>query len=454
LGTFLEEYKSKLVTAEQAAKLVKSGDLIDYGVFATKPVDFDAALAGRAGEVTDVAVRGTATVLPVPKIIQADPMQKSFQYYSWYYTAIDRAISQHELVNFIPNNFNEGYILLSRPEYNALWPNVWVAQTTSMDAHGNFNFGLGNAHNRVLALSAPITIVEVNENMPRCLGGIGESIHISQVDYVIEGSNSPIFTTPPAGAPNPQEEAIARLVMEEIHDGCCIQLGIGALPNLLGTMIADSDLKDLGIQTEMFVEAYMKMYENGIVTNAKKAYDWDKATYTFCFGTQETYDFLNDNPQCASCTSFYTNNPTRIAMHDNIISLNNIVEIDLQGQVCSESSGTRHISGTGGQLDWTLGAFQSKGGKGFLAFTSTYTDKDGNLKSRIKPMLTPGAAVSVPRHCVHYLVTEYGKVRMKGLSVWGMTEAIISLAHPQFRDELLKEARDMKIWTRTNKTWF
>ncbi|CFX41223.1 Acetyl-CoA hydrolase/transferase [Syntrophomonas zehnderi OL-4] len=456
MSTYMEEYKRKLITAEQAAKLVQSGDLVDYGVFNSKPVDFDIALAERVGELENVGIRGTASVPPIPQVAVKDPTHKSFYYYSWYFTALDRALAPHQLVNHVPANFSEGYILLSRPmeRYLPYWPEVWVAQTCPMDEHGNFNFGIGNAHNRALALqSKRVAIVEVNENMPRCLGGEGEYVNISEIDYIIEGTNQPLFCTPPDAPATPAEEKIAELVMEEIHDGCLIQLGIGSLPNYLGNMIAKSGLKDLGVQTEMFTSAYIEMYKNGCITNRKKAYDRDKSTYTFCYGTQETYDFLDNNPQCGSCTSIYTNLPFRISMHDNVISLNNIVEVDLMGQVCSESSGLRQISGAGGQLDWTQGAFHSMGGKGFLAFTSTYTDKEGNVKSRINPMLTPGSIVTVPRHVVHHLVTENGIICMKGRSIWGMTEGLISLADERFRDELVKEAHKMGIWSRTNKTF-
>ena len=324
-----------------------------------------------------------------------------------------------------------------------------------MDKNGCFNFGLGNSHNRGVALASKrVAIVEVNENMPRCLGGNDEYVHISEIDYIIEGSNSPIFATPPSAAPTPEETKIAGYIMEYIPDGACIQLGIGAMPNLLGTMLADSDLKDLGVQSEMFCDAYVKMYEKGKITNARKAYDINKSTYSFCLGTQETYDFLDDNPLCASCTVNYTNNPNRIAMHDNMIAINNILEVDLLTQVCSESSGLRQISGTGGQLDFVIGAFHSKGGKAFLAFSSTYKDKEGKVHSRIRPLLTPGAAVTVPRTVVQYLVTEYGAVNMKALSIWGKAEAVINIAHPDFRDELIKEAKEMKIWSKTNRIPF
>ncbi|NLB88997.1 MAG: butyryl-CoA:acetate CoA-transferase [Syntrophomonadaceae bacterium] len=454
MSTYLEEYKSKLITAEQSSKLVQSNYIIDYGMFATKPIDFDLALAKRVGEIENVSIRGTGTVLPVPEVIKSDPEQKSFQYFSWYFTAIDRKAGDFGLVTHNPFNYHEATMLAYNPDFAHLWPDIWVAQVTPMDKHGCFNFGIGNSHNRGLALNCKIAIVEVNENLPRCLGGNDEYVHISEIDYIIEGSNSPVFATPPAPAPSDADRKIAEYIVEEIVDGACIQLGIGAMPNLIGNMIAESDLKDLGIQSEMFCDAFVNMYEAGKITNAKKAYDINKSTFSFCLGTNKTYEFLDDNPQVASCTVRYTNDPARVALHDNVVSINNILEVDLLSQVCSETSGLRQISGTGGQLDFVIGAFHSKGGKSFLAFSSTYKDKEGNLHSRIKPMLTPGAVVTVPRTQVQYLVTEYGKANMKALSVWGRAEALINLAHPDFRDDLIKSAKEMKIWSRTNRIPF
>lgn len=456
MSTYMQEYKNKLITAEQAAKLVESNGIVDYGMFATKPVDFDMALGKRAGDgLENVAVRGTGSVLPIPEVIKNDIEQKTFQYFSWYFTLLDRKAADMGLAAHNPFNYHEATLLAyNLEEYSSIAPQVWCAQVTPMDAHGCFNFGLGNSHNRGMALGAKIAIVEVNENMPRCLGGNDEYVHISEIDYIIEGSNSPIFTTPKSPEASPEERKIAAYILEEIHDGACLQLGIGALPNLIGHLIADSDLKDLGIQSEMFCDAFVAMYEKGRVTNAKKAYDINKSSYSFCLGMQETYDFLNDNPRCASTTVLHTNDPAKVALQDNMIAINNILEVDLLSQVCSESFGLRQISGTGGQLDFVIGAFHSKGGKGILAFSSTFKDKEGNIHSRIKPLLTPGAAVTVPRTQIQYLVTEYGIKNFKATSTWGRAEGLIELAHPDFRDELLKAAKEMKLWSRTNRIPF
>ena len=455
MRTYYNEYKSKLITAEKAAKLVKSNNIIDYGMFAAKPVDFDVALAKRAGSgLEEVAVRGTGTVLPIPEVIKSDPEQKTFQYFSWYFTAIDRKAGDFGLAAHLPANYHEATGLAYNEDFAHLWSDVWISQVTPMDRHGCFNFGIGNSHSRGLALNSKLAIVEINENLPRCLGGNEEFVHISEVDYIIEGSNTPAFATPPSPAATAEEKKIAEFIVDEIMDGACIQLGIGALPNLIGNMIADSDLKDLGIQSEMFCDAFVRMYETGKVTNRRKAYDVNKSTFSFCLGTNETYEFIDDNPLLASCTVNYTNNPTDIARHDNVVTINNILEVDLLSQVCSESFGLRQISGTGGQLDFVIGAFHSKGGKSFLAFSSTFKDKEGQVHSRIKPLLTPGATVTVPRTQVHYLVTEYGKANLKGLSTWGRAEALINIAHPDFRDDLINSAKEMKIWSKTNRIPF
>lgn len=453
MKSFLDEYKRKLITAKQAAQLVKSGDKVEYAGFCAKPVDFDIALAERVGEpeLSPVEVRGTATVLPIPEVIKVDPQQKVFQYRSWYYTAIDRILGDRGMCTYSPINYSIASELFYEEEYSRFWPTIWCSQVAPMDEHGYFNFGLANSYNRAQALGAKISIVEVNSNMPRCLGGIEEGVHISEIDYVVEGSNSPIFTLPSNIEAEPSEKAIAQLIVEDIHNGDCLQLGIGSLPNVIGHLVADSDLKDLGIQSELFCDACVEMYETNKITNAKKRMDRFKTVYTFAFVSQNTLAFMDQNPLLASCPSGYTNNPEKIALNDNVVSINNILELDLLGQVCSESKGLRQISGTGGQLDWVIGASKSRGGRSYLAFNSTYTDKEGNLHSRINPLLTPGAVVTVPRSMVHYLVTEYGKVSLKALSIWERAEAIISIAHPQFRDDLIKQAAEMKIWKPSNK---
>lgn len=455
LKSYADEYKKKLVTSEQAASFVKSEDVVIYGTYNCTPYSFDKALGERAGDpdLEKIYVKVGGVLPPVPGVIDKDPDQSTFQAISGFYLALNRKLGDKGLMDYLPVNYHDSSLMseFAYRNHPARMCDVWAGQVTAMDKFGNFNLGICNVDNRQKALNSKMVIVEVNEKIPFCLGGYEECLHISEVDYIIEGENPPLFNMSKAAEPTAAERKIAELIVEDIHDGCCLQLGIGALPDTIGQLIADSDLKDLGIQTEMFNKSMVKLHEVGRVTNAKKAIDRYKTTYTFCLGDQDTYDFLHYNPLTASCPVAYVNAPYRVVNQPNIISINNIVELDLYGQVCSESSGTRHISGVGGQLDWVHGAWDSNGGKSFLAFSSTYSDKQGKMHSRIRPLLTPGSVVTVPRHSVHYVVTEYGKLMLKGLTAWERVEQLVNLAHPDFRDDLLKEAQDLGIWRRTNR---
>jgi acyl-CoA hydrolase len=317
-----------------------------------------------------------------------------------------------------------------------------------MDAHGYFNFSLANSFSRAICDKAKTVILEVNPNLPVCLGGREEAIHISEVDAVVEADWS--IPELPAIEPSQTDRKIATLIMGEIEDGSCLQLGIGGMPNAVGSMIARSNLKNLGIHTEMFCDAMVELAETGHVTGARKTADRFKIVYTFCLGTRKAYEFLDRNPGCASYPVDYTNDPFVIAQNDKVVAVNNCVEMDLFGQVCSESSGIRQISGTGGQVDFTYGAYRSKGGKAFLCLSSTY-DKKGTPISRIKPLLTEGAIVTMPRPFVSHVVTEYGIVNLKGMSTWERAEAIIGLAHPDFREDLVKAAEKLGIWRRSGR---
>jgi acyl-CoA hydrolase len=325
-----------------------------------------------------------------------------------------------------------------------------MVKVAPMNAKGYFNFGPSNSISKSIADHTKTVIVEVNDRVPYCCGGLNESIHISEVDFIVESDNKPLISVP-LPAISEVDEKIASIIVNELVDGACIQLGIGAMPNAVGMLIAKSDLKDLGVHTEMLVDSFVDMYEAGRVTNRKKGVDAGKMVYTFALGSQKLYDFLDHNPCCASYSVDYTNKPERIASNDNMMAINNAVEVDLYGQVSSESTGMRQISGTGGQFDYIYGAYHSKGGKSFICLSSTKKDKHGNLKSRIRPFLEPGSIVTIPRTISHYIVTEYGTAIMKGRSTWERAEALINIAHPDFREELIQDAEKMGIWRRSNK---
>ena len=224
------------------------------------------------------------------------------------------------------------------------------------------------------------------------------------------------------------------------------------MPNAIGSLIAQSDLKDLGVHTEMYVDAFVDIAKAGKITGARKQLDKGRQVYAFGAGTQKMYDYLNDNPECMSAPVDYTNDIRSISALDNFISINNAVDIDLFGQVNAETAGLKHISGAGGQLDFVLGAYLSKGGKSFICLSSTFFNKKtGHLESRIRPTLENGSIVTDTRANIHYLCTEYGCVNLKGLTTWEKAEALISVAHPDFREDLIKEAEKMHIWRRSNK---
>lgn len=435
-----EKYGRILRTADEVVRMINSGDKIFFSEFMLYPEALDEALAKRAPELKDVVIEGVC-ITRVPHFIKADPAREHFIYEDWHMSGVGRKLYQQNLCNYIPNTYHQGpRVIRKYNEYDYVFVNA-----CPMDSRGYFNYGICNSLTSAVITKAKKVIVEVNENIPHCLGGNQESVHISRVDYVVEGKNSPLLEIPPA-KPSETDIMIAEFIMNEIEDNACLQLGIGGLPNVIGEMIAESDLKDLGIHTEMIVDSMVDLYNAGKITGNFKIIDRFKMVYTFAMGTKKLYDFLEDNPACASYPTNYTNDPRAIAINSKVIAINNAIEIDLFSQVCSESAGTSHISGTGGQLDFIFGAFMSRGGKGIISLSSTFKDKDGTIKSRIVPTLTPGAIVTVPRSIIQYVATEYGIVQLKGKSTWERAEALISIAHPDFREELIRQAEAMKIW--------
>lgn len=445
--SFEADYKAKLKTADEAVKVVKSGDWVDYGFCVNSPIALDKALAARLPELEDVNFRGG--VLPFnPAIFQIEDPAAHMTWNSWHYSGIERKAGQAGFAYYNALRYSE------LPRWyleNIKHLNVAMFQVAPMDEKGYFNFGLSVSHLRAVVACADVVIVEVNKNMPRCVAGVEDSVHISEVDIIVEGDNPPISQIGGGGEASDVDKAVAKLILEEIPNGACLQLGIGGMPNAVGSMIVDSDLKDLAVHTEMYVDAFVDIANAGKINGKCKSLDDGKQVYAFAAGTKKLYDYIDNNPDIRPAPVSYTNDARVIAQIDNFISINNTVEIDLFGQVNSESSGTKQISGAGGQLDFVLGAYLSKGGKSFICCSSTFKQKDGTLGSRIRPTLDSGSVITAARPNLHWFVTEYGKVNLKGLSSWQRAEALISVAHPDFRDQLIKDAEKMGIWKRTNK---
>lgn len=448
MRAYANEYNTKLVSAEKAVEAVQSGQNIFYGYFAMSPRALDEALAKRVGrgELSNITVNADC-IMEMPKVILADTDHKSVLYHSGHFSAIERKLSDQGLCYFRPSNFGMTPSALVQGHMDQ--PQFMMVAVTSMDANGFFNFSTSTAFTKEICDCSNIVIVEVNDQAPVCLGAGGEGIHISQVDYIVEHS-CPMYTVPTDIPPSEADKKIAQLVINELSDGACLQFGIGSLPNTIGQLIATSDLKDLGIHSEMMADCFIDLFERGIVNGVKKRLESLKMSYTFALGSRRLYDFIDNNPACLTMPVAISNNPSRIAMNDKQISINNAMEIDLFGQVSSESSGFRQISGTGGQLDFTIGALKSKGGKAMLCLSSGVVKK-GQLHSRIVPYFKPGTIVSVPRSYVSYILTEHGIVNLTGKSTYQRAGLLIGIADPEFQDDLVKAANDMNIWTRTNK---
>ena len=444
MNRFYDEYRRKLKTPDEAVKAVKNGDWIDYSSHVCFPALLDKALSKRRDELRDVKIRGSLLFGPI-EVVECDPKREHFIYNSWHCTGYERRLCDRNLCNYIPMVFRN-----VAPYYtHFLEVNVAMMAVTPMDKFGYFNFSGGTGVAKAILDKADMVILEVNERLPWVYGGYDECIHISEVDCIVEGEHGPLphFAQ---SVPSAEDMAIADHILPLIPSGATLQLGIGSLPELLGKRIAQSDLQDLGMHTELCSDAFLEMYKAGKLTNRKKNLHRGKGITGMIIGSDELYEWVDRNPGISVYSLEYVNAAETIAKNDNMISINNCIAVDLYGQITAESAGIRHISGTGGQLDFVTGAVMSRGGKAFICMTSSYKDRNGNLTSRILPHFS-GDIVTDPRSQAHFIVTEYGMVNLVGRSTWERAEMLISIAHPDFRDELIKAAEKQNIWIASNK---
>ena len=439
------EYRRKLTTPEEAVKLVKSGDWVDYSQVCSFPIALDRALAARKGELRDVKVRHAISMRPV-QVVEQDPAGESFTYHVWHCSGLDRKYIDAGRAYFSPMLFRH---CGSYYERGYAPVNVAMVTVAPMDKHGYFSYGLTNCAQQELIDAADTVIVEVNPHMPWVPGLESDCIHVSRVDAIVECDEP--FVHPAQPRVSEVDRQIAANIFPYLRDGITLQLGIGGMPNALGSLIAESDLKDLGMHTELMSDGYLTLYQAGKITNTKKERNRGKGVFGIANGSRALYEFLDHNLGVVSAPMRYINDPAVIRQFENFVSINGCIAFDLYGQVCSETAGLRQISGTGGQLDFVEGAYEAKHGMAFLATASTFTDRSGKLHSNILPHFSAGDVITTPRAMAPWLVTEYGAKNLAGLPAWQRAEAVISLAHPDFREELIRAAERQKIWRQSSK---
>lgn len=451
-GIWVDEYMSKLVTADEAVQCIKDGDRIDYPEITTVAHDLDLALSKRIPEFNDLYVR-CSTLQYIPKIFEADPEGEHFVLNEQSFTPRSRKMAKiGSNVHFVPHLYSEQGLWYTSKHVGI---DVMFVEVGPMDKNGWFNLSVmgGTAMDMIKARGGDTDhfklIVEVNTNLPRVHGD--NNVHVTEVDYIVESvSNAPLPNYPNLDG-DEIDEKIADIIVSQIEDGACLQLGIGGIPNFVGKKLCESDIKDLGCHSEMFCDSYVDMFNCGKLTNKRKTVCKDKSLFTFALGSQKMYDFIDDNPGVECWPVTRVNAPAVIAQNDRVVSICGCINVDVYGNVSSESTGFKMISGTGGQLDYHFASFKSYRGKGIVCCHSAKTTKEGNFESAIVPYFKPGTKTTLPESITNYVVTEYGIASLKGKAQWERAEALIEIAHPQFRDQLIKDCQVAGIWRRSNK---
>jgi len=427
-------YEDKIITVEEALSKFQSGDTIVTGLAAAEAREILTALHTISNQVEKLTVTTCLPMASAEYFMNPDYKNKFFMD-GWFYTKPMRNHQSNGNISYIPNHLH----LAAVKRLDEVKPRVYIGNATPPDAHGYVSLSLSNVYERRIIEQADLVILEINPNLPRTFGDM--ALHVDAIDYMIEVDYD--IPTLPETIPNEKDKKIGALIADHINDGDCIQLGIGGIPNAVADALIDK--KDLGIHTEMMTTGMMKLAKAGVITGRRKNLYQNKIVCTFALGTKELYEFMDDNPSIVIKDGHWVNDPYIIGLNDHQISINTTIEIDLTGQCASESIGTVQYSGTGGQADTAIGAQRSKGGKSFIALYSTASvynkEKDKReVISKIVPLLKPGAAVTLSRNDVDYVVTEYGVAKLRGTNIKERVNRLINIAHPKFRDGLREKA--------------
>ena len=415
-------YHSKKMSAEEAVRRISSGDRVVIGHACGSPETLLDAMVKNKEQYLDVELVHMVAMGPSRYcLLENSP--------HFVHNSLFAGASTREAINggwgiFTPCHFSRIASMFKR---GILPVDVTLCMLSPPDEHGYCSFGVSVDYTKPAAECSRLVIAEVTPHMPRTLGN--SFIHVKDIDCIVETDTSPVILPNPKITPT--DEAIGGHCAELIRDGDCLQLGIGAVPDsILGFL---RDKKDLGIHTEMFSDGVVDLVEAGNINCERKNLHKGKMVATFFMGTEKLYNFVHNNPMVEMFSVDYTNDPRIVARNDNLVSINSALQVDFTGQVVSDTIGYRQYSGTGGQVDFVLGAGWSNGGRSILAFHSTAAK--GKI-SRIAPHIDEGAAVTTLRSDVHYIVTEYGVADLRGKSVSQRAKALIGIAHPDFRDDL------------------
>lgn len=431
-SVWFPKYKSKIVTSDEAMKVICSGNKIVVQPGCAAPLELIRALVRKKNQLEDVEIYHVLVVGDLPYVKPG--MEKHFKHKAFFIGHNTREAVNNGQAEFIPIFLSEVTLLYKN---GIIKPDAALINVSPPDEHGFCSYGIDVGNIKTPAEKSKVIIAQVNENMPRSLGN--SFIHINKIDYIVE-YNEPLMELPQID-PNASKELldiydkIGKNVSDLIEDGATLQMGIGAIPDAVMNYLHDR--KNLGVHTEMFSDGIIDLVEEGIINGEEKTLHPGKIIAGFVLGTKKSYNFLDNNPIIEFHPQEYVNDPFIIAKNKKMVAINSAIEIDLTGQVCSDSFGTKFYSGIGGQVDFIRGAAHSEGGKPIITFPST--SKDGAI-SRIVPMLKPGAGVVTSRGDVHYVVTEYGTVNLFGKSVQERAKALIEISHPKFREKLNKFA--------------